>query len=901
MSHPPPPAVLDAATGAVPVEAVGRLFALTRNLLCVTGPEGYFLHVNPAWEHTLGWTVDELLGRPVLDFVHPDDRAATVMASREVRADGVLDPFVNRYQCRGGSYRWLSWIVSAPDAQGRCYCIATDVTAQQTAEARLRASEALLLETQEIANVGSWSWEVGTGATTWSDELYRIQGFAPGAVEASYERFIGLVHPEDRARVEADHAEVVRTGGTFAHDYRIVRPDGTERTLHCRGRVTHGRDGGVVRVAGSCQDVTERVRTVEALQESQARYDRIAAKVPGMVFQYVLAPDGTVALPYVSAGAREIYGLSPEAMQRDPQQALALVHPDDRAEWARSVDESAATLERWRCEFRLLLPSGEERWVQGAAQPQRQPDGSIVWDGLLLDITDRRRAEARAQRQHELLQAILDHIPAMVTVTSATGEPVFANAEWARLSGWSWAEARTLDLLAELYPDPAERARVATFIRAATGRPGEFRMRARDGRTLQTSWASVALSDGSVVGLGLDVSERDQLESQLRQAQKMEAIGQLAGGVAHDFNNLLQVIMANTRFARETLPPGTPASEDLAAVDEATARAVQLTRQLLVFSRKQLLKPEVIDLNRVVEGVTPLLRRLIGEDIRVLTLPGASLAPVVADPGQLEQVLMNLAVNARDAMPNGGTLRIETANVEATAAEALHRGAVVEPGAYVRLTVRDTGVGMGEGTVARIFEPFFTTKASGQGTGLGLSTVYGIVKQSGGHVWVTSAPGEGTRFDIDLPAAAAPATSVVAETASRGADRGTETVLLVEDDAAVRASVRRILTQAGYTVLTAANGRDALREVEASVRPIHLVLTDIVMPEMSGREFVEQLTVHHPDLRVLCMSGYTDDEIVRRGLVVPNAALLEKPFTPERLLDEVRAALSRTARREGEV
>ncbi|GLC26989.1 PAS domain-containing protein [Roseisolibacter agri] len=899
MSHPPPPAAPDGATGAVPVEVVGRLFALTRNLLCVTGPEGTFLHVNPAWERALGWTVDELLGRPLLDFVHPDDRVATLAASRTVRSDGALDPFVNRFRCRDGSYRWLSWIVSAPDAQGRCHSIATDVTAQRTAEARLRASEALLRETQEIASIGSWSWEVGTGATTWSDELYRIHGFAPGGVEASYERFIGLVHPDDRARVTADHADAVRVGGAFAHDYRIVRPDGTERTLHCRGRVTRGPEGAVVRVAGSCQDVTERVRTVEALQESQARFDRVAAKVPGMVFQYVLAPDGTEALPYVSAGAREIYGLSPEAMQRDPQEAFALVHPDDRAEWARTVAASAATLERWGWEGRLLLPSGEERWVQGAAQPQRQPDGSILWDGLLLDVTDRRRAEALARRQYELLQAILDHIPAMVTVTSATGEPVFANAEWTRLSGWSWAEARTLDLLAELYPDPAERARVVEFTRAATGRPGEFRMRSRDGRMLQTSWATVALSDGSVVGLGLDVSERGRLESQLRQAQKMEAVGQLAGGVAHDFNNLLQVIMASTRFARETLPSGTPAAEELAAVEEATARAVQLTRQLLVFSRKQLLKAEVLDLNRVVEGVTPMLRRLIGEDIRVLTMPGASLAPVVADPGQLEQVLMNLAVNARDAMPNGGTLRIETANVDAAAVEALHRGDVVEPGAYVRLTVRDTGVGMDEGTVARIFEPFFTTKASSQGTGLGLSTVYGIVKQSGGHVWVTSAPGDGTRFDIDLPAAAAPAPSGVAETAAPGVGRGTETVLLVEDDAAVRAGVGRILTRAGYTVLTATDGRDALRVAGASARPIHLVLTDIVMPEMNGRELVEQLTARYPELRVLCMSGYTDDEIVRRGLVVPTMALLEKPFTPERLLDAVRAALRRTARREG--
>jgi CheY-like chemotaxis protein len=391
-----------------------------------------------------------------------------------------------------------------------------------------------------------------------------------------------------------------------------------------------------------------------------------------------------------------------------------------------------------------------------------------------------------------------------------------------------------------------------------------------------------------------------ELDAQLRQAQRMELVGQLAGGMAHDFNNLLTIITASTRFASDALPDGSPVHDELAAIDDAARRAAQLTRQLLAFGRKQLPHPELLDLNAVVAGLEPLLRRVIGEDIEVLTRPAAAGGAVVGDQGQLEQVLVNLAVNARDAMPHGGRLLIETADVVLTAADGARHGVDIPPGPYVRLTVCDTGQGMDDATRARAFEPFFTTKEPGKGTGLGLAIVYGIVKQAGGFVWLASTPGRGTRIDVDLPRAAADHPPAPTLGADALAPPGTETLLLVEDADDVRHVARRILTARGYTVIEACDGRAALRAADGHAGPIDLVVTDVVMPEMSGRCLAQQLGVKRPGLRALFMSGYTDDEIVRRGLAAAGAAFLPKPFSADRLAAAVRATLDAPVLRGGE-
>jgi len=379
-------------------------------------------------------------------------------------------------------------------------------------------------------------------------------------------------------------------------------------------------------------------------------------------------------------------------------------------------------------------------------------------------------------------------------------------------------------------------------------------------------------------------------EEKLRQAQKLEAIGQLAGGVAHDFNNLLTAIMGYGQLLTRRVEAHGQARRDVDEILRAADRAAALTRQLLAFSRQQVLDPRVLDLNAAVSEMDKMLRRLVGEDIDFVTAPAADLGRVKVDPGQIEQVLMNLVVNARDAMPEGGKLTIETANVELGAGYANDR-LDVSPGPYVMLAVSDTGCGMSRETAARVYEPFFTTKALGKGTGLGLSTVHGIVKQSGGHIELYSELGEGTTFKVYLPRVEESAEAAPASVAPIGRSEGTETLLLVEDEDTIRRVMRESLELLGYLVLEAKDGSHAITHCQRPGQPIDLIITDVVMPLMSGPELVQRVTAVRPGLRVLFVSGYADHALVHRGLRTAGSAFLQKPFTPERLARRVRELL----------
>jgi signal transduction histidine kinase/ActR/RegA family two-component response regulator len=392
-----------------------------------------------------------------------------------------------------------------------------------------------------------------------------------------------------------------------------------------------------------------------------------------------------------------------------------------------------------------------------------------------------------------------------------------------------------------------------------------------------------------VIGIAIDVTERKELAAQLQMAQKMEAIGQLAGGIAHDFNNLLTAILGYSSLLLERFDVSTPNGRAADRIRQAGEIASGLTRQLLAFSRRQVLQPQVLQVNVIVERMKDLLGTLLGEHINLVTTLAPALAPVSVDPVQLQQIIMNLGINARDAMPDGGQLTIETANIHLDEAFAVRHRTVV-PGPYVMLAVSDTGVGMDKNTQAHIFEPFFTTKARGKGTGLGLATVYGIVKQSGGSIWVYSEPQQGTTFKVFLPPAVAPHVAAPEEVKTHSLE-GRETILLVEDQPEVRQAARDMLARYGYTVIEAARGQDALQLIAQSPDPVHLLLTDVVMPSMTGRELAGRLVAARPDIRVLYMSGYTNEAIVRHGVLEPGVAFLQKPFTPPELARRVREVL----------
>jgi two-component system cell cycle sensor histidine kinase/response regulator CckA len=505
-----------------------------------------------------------------------------------------------------------------------------------------------------------------------------------------------------------------------------------------------------------------------------------------------------------------------------------------------------------------------------------------------------REAEAALRKSETRFRRLAEAGIIGITVSDVSGRIVDANDAFLKTVGYSredLVDAR-IDGAEMTPPQWRHLDVIATEHLKAHGiaRPWEKEYVRKDG-TRAPVLVTVATLEGSQnISVSLDLSERKKLEEQLRRAQKMEAIGTLAGGVAHDFNNLLSIILSYTGMILDHLTPGDPTTSDLSEVHKAGLRAADLTRQLLAFSRQQILQPRVLDLNQIVAGMEKMLQRLLSEDIEFSILTAPSVGKVHADPGQVEQVIMNLVVNARDAMPSGGKLSIETENAQLDADyAALHYG--VTPGSYVMIAVTDTGTGMDTATLAHVFEPFFTTKDQGKGTGLGLSTVYGIVKQHGGHVWVYSELGKGTTFKVYLPRTDARADASTVAPPAPATLRGSETILLVEDEDQVRVVMRAILRRSGYNVLEAQNGGEAFLVCERFPAKIDLLLTDVVMPRMSGKEVAERLMSMRPGMKVLYVSGYTENSVVHHGVLDSGIAFLPKPITPDALARKVREVL----------
>jgi two-component system, cell cycle sensor histidine kinase and response regulator CckA len=615
-----------------------RLFALSLDLQCVSDTSGRFLQVNPAFERVLGYTAQELLAEPYIEFVHGDDRAATMRALEGLAAGRPVLTFVNRYRHRDGSYRWLSWNAS-PGDDGLVYGVARDITDECNGQLALAASEERFRLVARASRDAIYDWDIASGTLLFDGSFAATLGYGSERQVTDIAWWTGCIHSDDRVRVDTSLVSAIETGADdWFEEYRFRRGDGTYGEILDRGLLLRDEQGVAVRMIGT-----------------------------------------------------------------------------------------------------------------------------------MADITDRR-----------------------------------------------------------------------------------------------------------------------ELELQLRQAQKMEAVGRLAGGIAHDFNNLLTAITGFTTLLLDDAGPDDHRRADLREILRAADRAASLTRDLLAFSRKQILRPQPFDLNAVVSGMDKMLRRLIGEGIRIETDLDAETGMVLADPGQVEQIIMNLALNARDAMPEGGRLAIATHTRRLLRADTRLS---IAAGEYCVLRISDTGAGMDAETRARMFEPFFTTKQAGEGTGLGLATVYGIVKQSGGHILVETAVGQGTTFTVLLPRSVGEAAAEPPEPTRRvSAPRGA-TVLVVDDEDAVRMTVRRLLERIGYVVLCATGPEDALRSAKAFEGDIHVVISDVVMPGMSGPELVRRLAEARPEMGVVFMSGYTEEGIRLHGALDRGMAFLQKPFSQEELSACVRQAL----------
>ncbi|MBW3630493.1 MAG: PAS domain S-box protein, partial [Gemmatimonadetes bacterium] len=748
----------------------------TPDFVATFDPHGRALSVNAAFRRVAGvGSGDDLSTLTIADLFPPAVTELILHAGiPEATRSGLWSGETTLQTQEGEEIAISQVIIAHKSADGSLEYLSTlarDITARKRAEQEVARSVELLREAERIAHMGSWEWDISTGEILWSDEMYRLFGLEPSGGPITYERYIGLIHPDDRGAMQQTVERALSDHEPYAVDHRVIRPDGFVRHIHGRGHVVLDRRGEPTRVMGSGQDVTERRAAEEALRQSEKDYRGLFENSHDAIV--IMAPEGEVVLD-VNPRACEVYGI--------PRDEFI----------GSSMERVSQDVEAGREKVRRTMELGTS-WTFEVVQ--RRSDGTPLWA--------------------EITAAVIDY----------KGQP-------------------------------------------------------------------------AILSVGRDVSERHAAEDALResqeqlvQAQKMEAVGRLAGGIAHDFNNLLTAIKGFTELLLLDFDERDPRHPFVTEIQGAANRAAALTRQLLAFSRKQVLQPRVLDLNASVTDIDKMLRRLLGEDIRLETVQEPALGRVKADPSQIEQVLVNLAVNARDAMPNGGRIVIHTRNTELTR-ELIPTHSDVGPGSYVCLAVSDNGAGMTPAVLARVFEPFYTTKEKGKGTGLGLSTVYGIVQQSGGFVEVESTVGQGTTFSVYLPRVLEEAErSSTDKVADKRPVTGIETVLLVEDEAAVRVLVRRVLDRNGYRVLEASSGPDALRLLETNTEPIHMLLTDVVMPGMSGRELADRLAPEYPQMSILYMSGYTDEAIVHHGVLDPGIALIEKPFTPEVLLRQVREIL----------
>jgi two-component system cell cycle sensor histidine kinase/response regulator CckA len=570
------------------------------------------------------------------------------------------------------------------------------------------------------------------------------------------------------------------------------------------------------------------------------------------------------------------------------------IHPEDRDKMRAEINSAIQEKRDYSLQFRALWPDGSIHWQAAKGRVFYDDGGRTTrMTGITMDIHERKLAEERLRLQAAALEATANAI----VITDRQGMILWTNPAFTELTGYAAEEAfgHSPRFLSSGKHDHAFYKKLWQEITTGNTWQGEIVNRRKDGTlyTEEMTITPVHASGGEIthfVAIKQDVTKRKLLEDQFRQSQKMEAVGRLAGGVAHDFNNALAVITSYAELLQMKMPPDEPLRKHVQQVLKASDRAASLTRQLLAFSRKQTIEPSVLDLNSIVTEVDKMLRRLIGEDIELSFKNGSDLKCVKADRGQVEQILMNLAVNARDAMPDGGKLLIETANVELDEIY-VRQHPYAKTGRYVMLSVSDTGCGMNKEVQAHIFDPFFTTKDVGKGTGPGLSTVYGIVKQSDGHISVYSEVGKGAAFRIYFPEVPAVVDSPGTESVVNLLPSGTETILLVEDEDSLREVTRDFLQNGGYEVLEADSGESALELTKQYQGRLDLLLTDVIMPGISGRQLADQLVPSRPEMKILFMSGYTQELVGHHGVLTPETVLLEKPFGVESLLTKIREVL----------
>ncbi|WP_163338010.1 PAS domain-containing protein [Desulfopila sp. IMCC35008] len=778
--------------------------------------------------------------------------------------------------------------------------IFVDITERKHANEALCKSHEMLKRTEAMANIGSWEWNVQSDRTYWSEELFRLFGRDPVDGSPSFAEQSSFYANGDMQRLRDAVELCVKRGTPYEIELRAIRSDGEIRHCVSRGQPQYDENGKVYQIFGSFQDITERKLVEEQLRESEQRLTLATASAGIGTWAWDIVTDEMMWDEHIF----RLYGITEIPQHYGLDYWQNCLHPDDREKSAEACMAAVRGEKEFDIEFRVQCPDGMVRWMKGNGVVIRDEGGNpLRMLGTNYDITERKVSEEVVRESEKRFATAFQYSPAPLVLSEIdTGLFIDVNDRWIEMLEFTREEqiGKTSKEVG-IWDDPGERDRIIAKLRSdGRVRDEPIRFKTKSGKAIIALWSAESVNlSGQQVMLSMitDITqlrqaeeEREHLDAQLQQAQKMEAVGRLAGGIAHDFNNMLGVILGYAELALKKIDPASPIYANLHRIHEAGERSADLTRQLLAFARKQTIAPKVININDTVEGMLNMLRRLIGEDIDLLWHPGRSLQTIKIDPSQIDQLLANLCVNARDAIEGVGKITIET-GAKSIDNDYCHDHLESQPGDYVMLGVSDDGCGMDKRTLSQIFEPFFTTKEKGQGIGLGLASIYGIVKQNNGFINVYSEPDQGTTFKIYLPVYGGKSAETGEKADGPPTERGNESILLVEDESAILDMTTMMLESLGYRVVAAATPGEAIRLTHEYQGRIDLLMTDVVMPEMNGQELVINLLSHYPHLKRLFMSGYTANVIAHHGVLDEGVHFIQKPFSMKDLGRKLREVL----------
>ena len=858
-------------------------------------------YANPAYEKIWGRSVESLYAHPQQwkDAIVRDDRERVSAAFTALRESQAQVDIEYRIALPDGSLRWIHDrrfpIRDAAENPVRITGIAQDITERKHAEEELRVARTQM--EQLLAKSPAMIYRMKVEGENLiplmaSGNTSSLLGFEAAETPGS-EWWLERLHPENREAAVASVSETL-TRGESRTEYQLRHKNGSYRWVDDNRRLLCDASGKPIELVGAWTDITERKNADGIIRRQQLELRALFDLLPSMIW----FKDTKNCILRINKHAAEVIGKAVHEIEGRP---CGEIFPHEAAGFYADdlelIRSGAAKLEAVET---IRNQDGSEMWVRTNKVPYKDSEGKVI--GIVVvaeDISEQRRAEEALR----LLSSAVEQSKESIMITDARLDPpgpriLFVNPGFTQMTGYTSEEV--IGKTPRILQGPHTDRNVLRSLRESLSRGEAFAGEAincrKDGTEFHIEWQIAPLRNGGgalthFVAIQRDITQRRELETRLFQSQKMETVGELAGGIAHEFNNIMTSIMGQSELLLGDLPPGSLLADSATEIREAAERAANLTRQLLAYGRRQILLPEILDLNAVLAGMGTVLRHLAGRAVILKVVPAADLKKVNVDAGQIEQVIMNVVMNATDAMPNGGKLTLATSNATLDA-DDVSQFPEFKPGAYVVLTITDTGVGMSESIKARIFEPFFSTRAVGQGTGLGLATCYGILKQSGGHITVESEPARGAAFRIYLPQALQAAKPPAKSPFGPQMPQGSETILMVEDDPALREMAAALLGRLGYTVVTAAEGTEALNLAHVKEgRRIDLLVTDAGSPRMTGKELSGHVQELYPHARSLFISVYLERSIVRHGVLNEGVAVLRKPFTPSALAMKVREIL----------